>query len=407
MDGRVETAARRRAGFGFVALMASLGAVNAVSTDIVIPGLGLIDAEFGLSDPNLRQWALYAVFLGMAVSQLVLGPVADRFGRRAAVFGGLAVFLLGCAAAAAAPSYGALLAGRFLQGLGSGGLRVVSMAVTRDRFSGDEMARVVSLSTAVFVVMVFAAPLVGQGMLALGPWRWLFLLLAVQALATGLWFALAQPETLDPARRRPISPRAVARTFAEIARTPATLACALALGAAFGAFAGYLASAQQVFGEVYALGVWLPVAFGAVSLFYGAMALVNARAVGRFGTVRLARWALALWAVWGIGGAVGFGPLAAGVPPLWLWMVWASVAVAGFAFIYGNLQALALVPMGDRAGSASSAVAAFATLCGVIVAATVGATFDGTVVPLTASFGAAGLAGLLAVRRATRRGAFA
>lgn len=396
-----------RATFGFVALMASLGALNAVSTDIVIPALGLISDGFALADPNLRQWTIYAVFAGMAVSQLAIGPLADGLGRRRAAFLGMAVFLAGCLLSALAPSFEWLLAGRALQGLGSGGMRVISLAITRDRFAGDEMARVISLSTAVFVLMVFAAPLAGQAIVALGPWRWVFAALALQGAATALWFATAQPETLPPERRRPIRLRAVARTLAEVATTPATLACALALGAAFGAFASYLASAQQVFGEVYGLGIGLPLAFGSLSLVYGAMSLANSWAVGRMGAMRLARGALTVWAGWSAAGTLAFQAVWDGVPPFWLYMAWVAVPVSLFALLYGNLQAVALAPMGDRAGSASSAVSAFATLCGVATAAVSGAFFDGTVVPLAATFALAGAAGLAALSGAARRGAAA
>ncbi len=384
-----------RAPMGFVALLASLGALNAFSTDIVIPALGMIAEEMELADPNRRQWAVLAVFVGMAMSQLALGPIADRFGRRQAVFLGFAVFLLGAALSASAPSFEVLLLGRLLQGLGGGGLRVVGLAITRDRFSGDEMARIVSMTTTVFVVMVFAAPLVGQVIASTLGWRWVFGVLVLQCLGTWAWFAAAQPETLRPEHRRSVSPLAMAATFGAILGHRRTLGCALALGGVFGAFALYLSSAQQIFGDVYGLGALVPVAFGGVSLVYGAMTMVNTRMVSRQGAARVARSAMTVLALAGTGFALVFAAAFDGVPPLWLYLLTVCVPIACFSMVYGNLQALALEPMGDRAGSASSMVAAMGTAIGVVMAAIGGAMFDGTVIPLMAAFGAAGAVGTL------------
>lgn len=403
-DRHVAAAERARAPLGFVALLASLGALNAFSTDIVIPALGLIADEMALADPNRRQWAVLAVFVGMAVSQLALGPIADRFGRRRAVFLGFAVFLLGAALSAAAPSFDMLLLGRLLQGLGGGGLRVVGLAITRDRFTGDEMARIVSMTTTVFVVMVFAAPLLGQAIAMTLGWRWVFGVLVLQCLATWAWFAAAQPETLRPEYRRSVSPLAMAATFRAILGHRRTLGCALALGGAFGSFALYLSSAQQIFGEVYELGALVPVAFGGVSLLYGATTVVNTRMVSRRGAAGVARAAITVLGVAGTAYALAFAALFDGVPPLWLYLAAVSVPIACFAMVYGNLQALALEPMGDRAGSASSMVAAMGTAIGVVMAGIGGALFDGTVVPLMAAFGISGIAGTL-ILAATHGGA--
>ncbi|MEM6743607.1 MAG: MFS transporter [Pseudomonadota bacterium] len=391
-----------RTSFGFVALMASLGALNAFATDIVIPALDEIDRDFALSDPNLRQWTIYAFFLGMAVSQLILGPVADRYGRRRAVFGGLVVYLAGAGLSAAAGSYEGLLAGRVLQGMGSGGMRVIANAIVRDRAQGPEMARILSLTNSVFVIMVLLAPFAGQWITEAQGWPWVFAWLAVQGALTGLWFALAQPETLRAKDRREIRPRAVLRTLGGVVADPGARRAGLALGACFGAFGAYLGAAEQIFGGLYGLDDELPWAFGAVSLLFGAASLFNAWAVRRLGLERLAAGGLAWWMISGFGGAAAAHWLFDGVPPLLVYVGWGMVTISGFAALFGNLQALALQEMGDRAGSAASAISAFGTFCGVGVAAAVGSVYDGTVVPQALSFGAAGLIGLIVL--GARRG---
>ncbi|MEM1313300.1 MAG: MFS transporter [Pseudomonadota bacterium] len=388
-----------RTTFWFVALMASLGALNAFATDIVIPALGEIDREFSLADPNLRQWTIYAFFLGMAVSQLILGPVADRYGRRGAVFIGLVVYLAGAGWSAAAGTYEGLLAGRVLQGMGSGGMRVIANAIVRDRAQGAEMARILSLTNSVFVIMVLLAPFAGQWITEAQGWRWVFAWLAVQGALTGVWFALAQAETLRPENRREIRPMAVLRTLGGVIADATARKAGLALGACFGAFGAYLGAAEQIFGGLYGLETELPWAFGAISLLFGVASLFNAWAVRRFGLERLAKTGLAWWVLSGFGGAAAAHYGFAGVPPLLVYIGWGMVTISGFAALFGNLQALALQEMGDRAGSAASAISAFGTFCGVGVAAAVGAAYDGTVVPQAVSFGAAGLIGLIVLRR--------
>ena len=398
LSGLGAATAPEKAAAGFVLLMAALGAMNAFAVDIVIPALGAIAAGFGIEGGSDPQWAILAMFLGMACSQLCLGPVSDRWGRRPAIFVGMAVALAGGLLASLAPSFGWLVAARFLQGFGTGGLRVVSYAIMRDRFSGDEMARVVSLTNTAFVLMVFTAPIFGQLMVEFAHWRWVFAVTALQALATTVWFHIAQPETLTEAARRPISPAAVARTFLEILRIRAMLASVIAIAAVFGAFATFLSSAHAVLGGIYGLDWGLPLAFGCISACFGVVSFANSRLVTRLGAERLTRGALTLWAVSGLGGAAVFATVFDGVPPLVLFMLWLGPTLALFGILFGNLLSMGLTPMGDRAGSASSVLSASGTLCGVALGAVMAELWDGTVLPLAGIIGAAGLAGLAAMR---------
>tara|TARA_B100002003_G_scaffold42444_1_gene37841 strand:- start:143 stop:1423 length:1281 start_codon:yes stop_codon:yes gene_type:complete len=387
-----------KAAAGFVLLMAALGAMNAFAVDIVIPALGAIAEGFGIEGERKPQWAILAMFLGMACSQLCLGPVSDRWGRRPAIFVGMGVALAGGLLASLAPGFGWLVAGRFLQGFGTGGLRVVSYAIMRDRFSGDEMARVVSLTNSVFVLMVFTAPIFGTLMVEFAHWRWVFAVTALQALATTVWFALAQPETLSADKRRPISPAAVGRTFLEMLRIRAMLASVIAIAAVFGAFPTFLSSAHAVLGGIYGLTWGLPLAFGGISACFGVVSFANSRLVTRIGAQRLTRGALALWAASGLGGAAVFAAAFGGVPPLILFMLWLGPTLALFGILFGNLLAMGLTPMGDRAGSASSVLSASGTLCGVALGAVMVELWDGTVLPLAGIIGAAGIVGLVATR---------
>ena len=388
----------QRATFAFVALMAALGAINAFSTDVAIPALGLISDHYQLTDPNQRQWVLLALFVGVAASQLLIGPVADSLGRRKAAAINFATYVAGTLLCIFAPSFPILIAGRVMQGLGSGGLRVISLAVTRDRFAGDEMARVVSLSSAVFILIILLAPAIGTAIVSVAEWHWVFGVLLLQALLTGGWFFASQPETLDPAHRRPLSFASILETFGVVFSNRWCMAHAAALSLVFGAFVAYLSTAQQTFGEIYALGLWLPAAFGGAAALNGAVSMASARVVRKVGARRVGLAALIATAAAGAVGAVMAATLFDGVPPFWLYMGFISVPVGAFAALYGNLSAVALEPMGARAGAASAIVSALGSGAGVVFAAIAGAAYDGTVVPLLAAFGIAGTLGLLITR---------
>ncbi|SFH90707.1 MFS transporter [Albimonas pacifica] len=388
----------RRTSLIFVALMAALGATNAVAVDIVIPAQGLIAQSFQMSPGEGAQWTVLAMFAGASLSQLVLGPAADAWGRRRAAFLGLALAFIGGLAAAAAPTFETLIAARLLQGLGAGGLRVVSLAIIRDQSSGDRMARIVSFQALIFELIMFFTPVVGQLIVEFAHWRVGLAITALQAALTALAFHLWQPETLDPAHRRPFEFRAVMRTYGGVLRMRPAMGAAMAMAVAFGVLATFLSSAQPIFGEVYGLGWGLPAVFGGSTIFFALAALANARLVGRLGAARMARIGLASWAVSGTLGLAVFAVFFAGVPPLWLLLVWLLPTLAMFGILYGNLLATALAPLGDRAGSASSALAASGTLAGVALGAVMAEIFDGTVLPLAGMLGFAGVAGLLAMR---------
>lgn len=393
------TEAEHRATFAFVALMAALGAINAFSTDIVIPALGLIDDHFALPDPNQRQWVLLVQFVGVAISQLMIGPVADSLGRRRTAAINFCTFLAGCVLCVLAPDFHTLLLGRLLQGLGSGGLRVISLAVTRDLYKGDAMARIVSLSSAVFILIILLAPALGQGIVAALDWRWVFGVLLLQAAATAAWFFRAQTETLSPDHRRPLSFAGIVETFGAVFANRWCMAHAAALSLAFGAFVAYLATAQQVFADIYGLGDWLPAVFGALSALNGASAMLSARLVRRIGARKVAGVALIATAAAGALGAVLSEALWSGVPPLWALMVLLAIPVGAFAAMYGNLSAVALIPMGARAGAASAVVSAMGSGAGVVYAGLAGASFDGTTTPLMTGFAISGALGWLIATR--------
>ena len=190
-----------RAGVEFVILMAMMSSLIAFSIDAMLPALPQIAADLGIARENDRQLIVTVLFLGLAISQLVYGPVSDTIGRKPTMYWGFAIFLVGTLMCIFSTNFTIMLLGRFLQGIGAAGPRIVSMALIRDLYEGRAMAKILSLVTTVFIVIPVIAPSIGQGLLMFAEWRFIFVVLLIQGIVSFVWFAWRQPETLPMERR--------------------------------------------------------------------------------------------------------------------------------------------------------------------------------------------------------------
>jgi DHA1 family bicyclomycin/chloramphenicol resistance-like MFS transporter len=373
-------------GFGeFVALMATLTALVALSIDMVLPSLPAIGASLGVARANDNQLVVSLLFLGFGLGQFFYGPLSDAAGRKPAAFLGLTVFTAGCLLALLAHTFPMMLAGRFLQGLGVAGPRTITIALVRDRFEGREMARVMSLVTAVFIIAPIVAPQMGQVVLEHFGWRAVFVVYLVMGVVASTWFGLRQEETLPPERRVPFSLARLAAATAMVVTNRMTVCYTIASGFVFGAFLGYLTSAQQILQEQYALGSRFPLYFSLLAVGIGGASLANARLVLRYGMRPLSQWAL--WGIFVLSMAfTGIATLAGGRPALWLLMTYLMVSFFGIGLLFGNLTTLAMQPLGAIAGTGSAIVGATSMLISLTLGTGIGQIYDGTVVPLVAGF---------------------
>ena len=372
------TAARSVPGTAeFVPLVALLVSLGALATDAMLPALPEIGRDLGAPHPNDVQVVVTSLFLGLGLGQVLFGPLSDRIGRKPAIHAGLALFMLGSVVCVLATTFEAMIAGRILQGIGGAGPRTVTLALLRDRYEGRQMARLMSFAMAVTVMVPAVAPALGQGILWLGGWRGIFVTFLVAAAIAFAWFAVRQPETLPADRRRAISPRAIGRAVGEILRSRAALGYASATGFVFAPFIAYLSSAQQIFQDVYGVGALFPIYFGVLALAFGAAALANGRLVMKHGMRRLCKAAMA--SAFAISAVAFAGAWAfSGVPPLWLLMVYFAATFMCVGVVIGNLNALAMQPLGHIAGIGAAFVAALTTAISVPLGALVGQRFDGT-----------------------------
>ncbi len=385
----------------FVALMASLMALTALSVDIMLPALPRIHDDFALTGANDQQLVVTLYVLGFAIGQIFQGPLSDRFGRRPVLLAGIAVYAVAALGCLFAETFAALLAARFVQGLANAAPRIIAIAVVRDIYEGRRMAEVMSFVMTVFIIVPVIAPSIGGAFLLFGTWHLIFAFLSVCALGILTWVAIRLPETHPAAEREPMSARWLVGAAAEIGGNRIAVGYTLAAGVLFGSLLAYVNSAQQIFVESFGVGDWFPVIFGSVAAALAVAAFVNGRSVMRFGMRRISHAAVLGFAAAGLA-HLGYY-LAFGTPPLWLFLGFLACCLFCFGLIAPNFNSLAMEPMGRVAGTASSFIGATTTLVGALLGWFVGAHYDGTPGPLIAGFGGLGLAGL-AIVLATERG---
>ena len=372
-------------------LIAVLISIGALATDLMLPALGLIGHDLSVPDPNDTHIVITIFFLGMAVGQLLVGPLSDTLGRKPTIYLGYGVFLVGCLMSMFAESWTIMLLGRVLQGLGAAAPRIVTVALVRDEYEGRAMAQIMSIVMAVFILVPIVAPAIGQGVIYLGGWRATFTSLAALGIAATIWFALRQPETLPVEGRRPFRVVSIWSGIVEIVRTRIALGYTLATGLMYGLFLGYLSSAQRIFSATFGVSDLFALYFALSAASIGAASLLNANLVLRLGMRRLTGIAITGLTL------VSFGfwamlPGFEGMPPLWLFLAWQMAAFFCVGIIFGNLNALSLEPLGHMAGLGAAFVGSIATFMCLPLAWIIAGRFDGTVFPLVAGFAVLSLA---------------
>jgi MFS transporter, DHA1 family, multidrug resistance protein len=368
----------------FVALMAVLFATIAFSIDSMLPALPAIAAELSPDAPNRAQLIISAFVAGIGVGIFFAGPISDSIGRKPTVLGGLVLYLVGAVLASLAPTLETLLAARFLQGLGAAAPRIVTIALVRDLYEGRAMARIMSFVMMVFVMIPAVAPAIGTLIIAGFGWRGIFWSFVVFGIAGGVWLHLRQAETLPPERRRPLRWGPIRAAVAEVAGNPMVRIYIAAMTLGYAQLFAVLVTIQPLMTEVFGLSdTAFPLWFLAIGVVSAGGTIVNATLVMRLGMRRLAMTAFGAMVVVALATGV---PIVAGLVEgpvafaLFLIFATAVFFIAGLTF--GNLNALALQPLGHIAGLASSVIGAASTILSVLIAVPVGLAYDGTMGPL-------------------------
>ncbi len=385
-----------------VAMLACMISVTALSIDTILPALAEIGEDLGVRRANDNQLMISLLIFGMAVGQMIYGPLSDSIGRKPAICMGFGLYMAGSLLSLFTHSFAVMLAGRVLQGFGAAGPRIVTVALVRDQYEGRAMARVMSIVMSVFIFVPVIAPSFGQLLLLVAHWRAIFGVLILYAVFDLTWFAVRQPETLPPERRIPFSLTRIARNIREVCAIRVSLGYTLAAGFVFGAFFGYLNSAQQIFQEMYGAGTRFPLFFGTLALSIGGALFLNNRLVMRFGMRLLTRRAIA--GILGLSGCyLIVASISGGVPPLWSLMAYLMVLFFGIGVLFGNLHAIAMEPLGHIAGVGAAVVGSLAALLSVPLGILIGQCYNGTILPLVAGFAILSILSLAATRWADQR----
>lgn len=378
----------------FIALMAALMALNALAIDILLPALPYMGEALAVAGENDRQLVISFYVLGFGLTQLVFGPLSDRFGRRAPLLIGLVVYLVAAVAAIFSPTFGTLLALRFVQGMGAAGTRVITQSIIRDCYSGRAMAEIMSLVFMVFMIMPIIAPAVGQVLLLTGPWWTIFVFMAGLASAITYWAFTRLPETLAAENRRPLTTSSIFGGFKVVITNRAAISYTLAGTFMLGGLFGFINTSQQIYVGIYELGVLFPLAFAAIASAMAVASYLNSKVVGTYGMRRISHFAVLVYT----GGSIVLCAMSLfGTPPLWLFLVLIGTIMFMFSWAASNMNALSMEPLGQLAGTASSVFGFVQTVGGAILGLLIGRAFDGSITPTAAGYVIMGVLSVAAI----------
>ncbi len=384
----------------FIFLLAAISATTALGIDFTLPAFDDVEEAFALTNASSLALIVTVYFLGLATAQAVVGPLADRFGRKVVLNTGLIIYVIAAIASGAAPSFGLLLASRFLWGLAAGAPRAMTLAIARDVYEGDRMAKVVAASTAAFMIIPAIAPLLGQGVLDATNWRFTFTAPGILAIALALWVRRL-PETLAEEDRRPLSFSKTSQAIGAVVRTKSTFGFALAMMFDFASFGSFLSNSAQLFDQVYDRDDSFAISFGGMSIIVGLVTFFGSRLVTKTGVTRMLNIVLPL-SVFGAAAAFAISVLADGAPSFWPWFGLVTFINAVRTLMNSLIASEAMGPMGALAGTAAAVTGVLQMGGGALLATLTDRFIAGSVTPLMAAYLAYGTASWIAVRFAEK-----
>lgn len=380
---------QKRSQLEFVVLMAALMSTVALTIDAVLPALPTIGNYLSSDGSTENQKLITSIFLGLGVGQLIFGPLSDSFGRKPMVYFGFGVFMIASIICMTTRSFEMMLFGRALQGIGLSSPRTMSIAIVRDSYSGDHMAKILSIVVMTFILVPVVAPILGQFLLLQFGWKSIFTFNLIIGFVTMIWFWRRQPETLPPKYKKTFRLSIFKTgTIAFFKIRPAVIYTLLS-GMITGSFMVYLSTSQQIFQVQYKLGESFPYIFASLAFTVGLATYLNSTLVMRFGMKKLVNLALIAFVTNSLIFVLVFGFELN--PPLEILIVFFMLQFASVAFLFGNLRALAMEPMGHIAGIGSALNGFISTVMAVPIANYIGSFVKESVTPLFIGFLVCGL----------------
>ncbi|SDE97615.1 MFS transporter, DHA1 family, bicyclomycin/chloramphenicol resistance protein [Salipiger thiooxidans] len=383
----------------FIAMLAMLFATIAFSIDAMLPALPEIGAELTPDDVNRAQLVVTSFVLGMGIGTFFTGPLSDTFGRKPVVLAGATLYVVMSLVAAQEDSLELLLVARLFQGLGAAGPRVVALAIVRDLHSGREMARIMSFVMMIFTIFPALAPSMGAVIIDLSSWRGIFIAFVVFATISTSWLMLRLPETLPREKRRPFRLRTLWAAVKELLGHTVVRISIAVQALIMAMLFSMISTVQPIYDISYGRAESFPLWFGGVAILAASGSVLNAALVMRLGMRFLVTAVLGLQVVLAGAALVVF---ATGLPSdlgFAVFVVWQLAVFFQMGLTMGNLNAIAMEPVGHIAGLAASVIGALATVMGVVIAIPTGLMFDGTPLPLAGGIFVEAVLALLLMRK--------
>ncbi|MCM2496151.1 multidrug effflux MFS transporter [Burkholderia glumae] len=366
--------------FEFTVLIALLMSTVAMSIDAMLPALGLVTSDLNLSRPNDAQYVISTLFLGLALGQLICGPYSDALGRKKILYVGTIAFAAGSMLCFFSHDLRTLLIGRFVQGIGIAGPYVSSISIVRDKYSGRQMARIMSLVMTVLFLVPAVAPSLGQLILFLSGWRGIFILYVAYATLIAFWIYFRINETLPKEKRISVNAVVFLHGFRDVISSKATIAYTVCIGCVWGGFIGYLNSSRQIFQLQFHAASAFALYFGLLALILGMGSMLNSRLVERLGMhyvcMRANLCIVAASALFLLLNHYTHVTLC-------MFMIYASILFFCFGLLFGNLNSMAMESMGHVAGTASAIIGSGSSVFAISIGTLLGQIYNNTLMPLS------------------------
>ncbi|NJX15094.1 multidrug effflux MFS transporter [Tamlana crocina] len=379
--------------FEFIALMASLMSIVALSIDALLPALPEIGASLGVTSSDDNQLLITMIFLGIGFGQLILGPLSDSFGRKPLVYTGFVIFIFASIICVSTESFEMMILGRTLQGFGLASARTISISMVRDEFSGDYMAKIISIIVMFFLLVPVIAPTLGQFLMQFFDWTSVFYFNLIFGVLIMFWFWSRQPETLEKEKRIRFSSSLFVNGTKEFFKNTDAIAFTLISGFITGSFMVYLSTSQQIFQVQYNLAEMFPYIFASLAISIGLATFLNSRLVVRFGMMRMAFMACIAYAFISVLYVILFW--SGNNPSIYILLGFFALQFFAVGFLFGNLRALAMQPLGHIAGIGAAINGFLSTVLAVPIANYIGGFVQSSVLPLFMGFSVFGMLSLL------------
>ncbi|MEP3838539.1 MAG: multidrug effflux MFS transporter [Algibacter sp.] len=378
--------------FEFVALMASLMSIVALAIDALLPAIPQIGASLGVTNPEDNQLLITMIFLGIGFGQLILGPLSDSFGRKPLVYVGFVIFFIASFICISTKDFKWMIIGRTLQGFGLSTARTISISMVRDEFQGDYMAKIISIIVMFFLLVPVIAPTLGQLLINFFNWESIFYFNLIFGLLIVIWFWIRQPETLAKEKRIKFSSNLYVNGTKEFFKNKEAIAFTLISGFITGSFMVYLSTSQQIFQEQYNLAEMFPYIFASLAISIGVSTFLNSQLVVKYGMKRLAYYACIAYTLISVLYVILFW---SGInPSIYILLSFFAMQFFAVGFLFGNLRALAMQPLGHIAGIGAAINGFLSTVLAVPIANYIGSFVETSVLPLFIGFSVFGLLSL-------------